>query len=368
MKHLLLIIISIGLVSCSHTSQNRLPSAAGNSKIAGDYLGTASYGFMKKGKAIRAYFKPVLSEQGNETGEYNVMLFEYSGLGKAGTQFLISSKFESLAEKIGYLTVISDKIWLLRGEQVSSKKFNLYPLTLEGRSIVKSKTKQPWQLTLSNIPERNLHTFKHGAKYMLEGAKITTAGSGNIPKYIYFPKTKKNMALVKDSNHQRVSQPASLQHGIATLVYKYGKLLSTWRDGYLTGDYLSGYNRKFDKVLTLSKRGTTYNSGLNANFMRNNLAESLDGARRPKRFANVNQAFVEGNFSVTNPSSGMFLFRYVRGNGDAKKYLDNRIGLFIDIFDATAQGKDVVELALINPDNPEDIIMYFEHPDNGEGR
>ena len=47
----------------------------------------------------------------------------------------------------------------------------------------------------------------------------------------------------------------------------------------------------------------------------------------------------------------------------------DRIGLFIDILDATkALNQDVVKFTLINPEDLSDFLMYYEDPENGEGR
>jgi hypothetical protein len=64
----------------------------------------------------------------------------------------------------------------------------------------------------------------------------------------------------------------------------------------------------------------------------------------------------------------MFIFKSVDAEESTKKIVEGRIGLFIDIFDATKSlNQDVVELCLIDSENPEDFLMYYEHPDNGEG-
>ena len=65
----------------------------------------------------------------------------------------------------------------------------------------------------------------------------------------------------------------------------------------------------------------------------------------------------------------MYLFypspKYAKKYFHDTQHVTNRIGLFIDIFDATiSRNEDVVELALVNPNNSRDFLMYYEHPDN----
>ena len=73
-------------------------------------------------------------------------------------------------------------------------------------------------------------------------------------------------------------------------------------------------------------------------------------------FTNPKSAFLKGVFSVSEPHDGMFLFSPIKTNKKTINIVKGRIGLFIDIFDATKSLKmDVVELALINPDDPEDF-------------
>ena len=50
-----------------------------------------------------------------------------------------------------------------------------------------------------------------------------------------------------------------------------------------------------------------------------------------------------------------------------KEEVEGRICLFIDVFDASAAlNQKVVEIAFINPKDPEDFLMYYEHPDNAD--
>lgn len=97
-------------------------------------------------------------------------------------------------------------------------------------------------------------------------------------------------------------------------------------------------------------------------------SNKLPKAERAKMFTNKQSAFLKGNFSVSEPRDGMFLFNTVKATKSTKAIVEGKIGLFIDIFDATkALGQDVVELCLINTDDPKDFLMYYEDPANGEG-
>ena len=46
------------------------------------------------------------------------------------------------------------------------------------------------------------------------------------------------------------------------------------------------------------------------------------------------------------------------------------MALFLDVFDAskTKLKQDVVELVFVDSKDTKDFLMYYEHPDNGEGK
>jgi hypothetical protein len=80
-------------------------------------------------------------------------------------------------------------------------------------------------------------------------------------------------------------------------------------------------------------------------------------------------AFLKGEFTISEPRDGMFLYHSVNADNKTNDVVKNKIGLFIDVFDATKSlGQDVVELALIDSEKPADSLMYYEDPENGEGK
>ena len=105
------------------------------------------------------------------------------------------------------------------------------------------------------------------------------------------------------------------------------------------------------------------------------LMKTYKGAQAQKRreriFTNKKSAYIHGRFKVTEPRDGMFIFKplQIKGNNLVnERFVEGRIGVLIDIFDNSAHGQDVVELIMVNTRKPTDFLMYYEHPDNGDGR
>lgn len=320
-------------------------NAHGDNELTGTYLGISKYSqwrfFNNKGPsrpATRAYVNDIKGEKGS----YHIVLLEYVDLLKMAPQYLASNKLPWANNIIGYLKNITKKVTAYKAIPTSEEhKFNMYPLKVVNNKIEANLSKAPRVLKLS--PNPNLQNPFAGA--------IISSVNKDQPKEIFFP-------AEKDGKGR------GLQYNIAHFVYKKFKLDSTWRKTYLPGPYLSSYARLNDTVLTLKTE-----NGLDLmEFITNPKFENLSPKKRERMFTNKKSAFLQGKYESTMPEEGMFILTPLDSNEETDNILKGRIGFFIDIFDATkALNQDVVELVFINPNDPEDFLMYYEHPDNGEG-
>lgn len=341
MKKILSFLSLLLVVSCATTNNNSRKLASIDKDLTGTYLGVADYQKGHKGynkRAIRIYFHPIASEP----GKYDVVLLEYVDLLKMAPSYIASNKLPFIAKRTGYLKHITKTIVAYEanpGEKENT--LELWPLVVQGEQIVAKKDVQPRILTLSTA---------EGLSNPLEGATLTPA-SESEPKEIFFP--------AKDDKKRN-----GIQYGTAKTAYKIAKLESTWRKKFLKGPYLSQYYKRDDIVLQCGgeKDQST------AEFVINEKYAKLSEKKRKAMFTHPDSAFLKGQFNVTEPRDGMFLFQNVSADERSNGIVQNKIGLFIDVFDATKSlGQDVVELALIDSEKPEDFLMYYEDPENGEG-
>lgn len=343
MKNLFLAIPLMLAVACSTTKPADRKISSVNKDLTGTYLGWAQYDSPHKGPnkpAIRMYFDPIPGE----TDKYNVVFLEYVDLLKMAPSYIASNKLPIVAKTFGYLKNINSKIIAYEahpGEKENT--FELWPLVVQGDQIVvKRDGVKPRILSLVEI---------EGAKNVLEGATLSPANSSD-PKQVYFP--------YKDDKKRD-----GIQYATARAAYKVAKLESTWRKKYLRGPYLSQYYKRDDVVLQCKGQGEVNT----AEFLINPKYAKKSPKKRAAMFTHPDSAFLKGEFNVSEPRDGMFLFQNVNGDERSNDIVKNKIGLFIDIFDATKSlGQDVVELALIDSERPEDFLMYYEDPENGEGK
>lgn len=341
MKSILTFIFMLLLASCSSADKSRYLASYGRD-LSGTYLGVAEYKFGRKGPnkaATRIYF----NEIENEKGSYHVLLLEYVNLLRMAPQYVVANKLPIASNVVGYLKNITRKIEVYKATPGAEEgSFELRPLQIVGDQIEVVAKAKPRMLVLSKEP--NLEN-------PLQGATISSV-SKDQPKEIFFP--------MKDD--EKIN---GAQYTIANLTYSKVGLDSTWRKNFLPGPYLSAYGRLDDEVLTLSE----VNKNATAKFKSVPKFAKLSERKRRSMFTNEKSAFLRGEFAVSEPIDGMFLFSSVSSDKKSNQEVKGRIGLFIDIFDATkALNQDVVELALIDPANPEDFLMYYEHPDNGDGK
>ncbi|CAN0180683.1 unnamed protein product, partial [Chrysoparadoxa australica] len=260
-------------------------------------------------------------------------------------QYVAANKAPALSKVIGYLKNITKKIEAYKAVPTSDEHvLELMPLRIQDDKIIAIKEKNPRTIVFDKNAQ---------LKNTFEGAKITSNGQKGQPAEIFFPKKKDG-------------ERSGTQYALAKTVYEKVGLDSTWRKNFLPGPYLSSYGRLNDEVLTLTKNGASeimeFKLG-NAKY-----AERSEKRRR-KMFTNPASANLVGKYNSIEAEDGMFILSPMETTTQATdKVVVPRIGLFIDIFDATkALNQDVVELVFINPENPEDFLMYYEHPDNGEG-
>lgn len=319
-------------------------SAHGDRSLNGTHLGVAKYKFGHKGPN-RAALRVYMNEIDGERGSYHVLLHEYVNLFGMAPQYVAANKAPALSKVLGYLKNISKKIEAYKAVPTSDEHvLELMPLRVQDDKIVAIKEANPRKIIFS----------KDGyLKHNFEGAIITSNGQKGQPKEIFFPRKKDG-------------KMSGTQYGLAKTVYEKVGLDSTWRKKFLPGPYLSAYGRLNDEVLTLTKEGA---SEIMEFKLGNPKYADRKESRREKMFTSPLSANLEGKYTSIEAQDGMFILSPMT-NTTAKtdKVVVPRIGLFIDIFDATkALNQDVVELVFINPENPEDFLMYYEHPENGEG-
>ena len=362
MNKLFLPLILIGAISCSSVEEKSRKLASVEGDLTGTILGYAKYREKTKRKgsanpkfgpryristkkrATRVYFKRAKENDGT----YNVLLLEYVNLLKMAPKYVLSSKAsEKINNVVGYLNQITKKVTMYKAFPTSDDKvYDLQKIQIVDGKLSSKNSTNPSQLVLKkDISEKN----------RLEGAKITASADGEQVE-VYFPK----------EDDDSVSN--GMQYLLAKFVYSMiDGFRSTWRDAYLTGDYLGAYADVKDVVLKLDSNGN-YN---HASFIENKDRTNMSVAKREKQMTNSKSAHIRGEYEVEKLDEAVFLFK-AKGDGPhpAKEAVDQRIGLFVDIFDAsqTKLKQDVVELIILNEDDPEDFLMYYEHPENGEGR
>lgn len=349
------------LMSCSHIPGLRGLASDDTVKLPGTALGAAMYpgtsrtvdwkatrrsgSVVKKYKyvpstknqmAVRTYFREVEGKPGS----YNVLILEYVDLVKMAPKYIFSNKSSLISDKIGYLNQINSRITAYRAN----------PTAEEGKFEMQKLHYRNGVLEEDNKPEPSMLILGEDKANPIAGAKITAAKDGE-PVEIQFP---------KDKDHD-----LGKQHSLAAFTYNKVKLNSTWRSDYLPGPYLGAYYDKKDVILDLKKKDGI----LTAKFMINKDRSHLSKKKREKQLTNAKSAYIEGDFIAKKVEDGIFVFEAKDNNVRNKDYVEGKLGLFIDIFDATeALGQDVVELVIVDSNAPTDFLMYYEHPENGEGQ
>lgn len=330
----------------TYSSRSKQRNVASWSSLEGTYLGVADYINHDRKPAVRFY----LDEIKEEPGSYYAVLLEYANLLKVFPKYVASNKFEDLSQEIGFLNHIVEKVWLYKVvPSTETGRYDMLELKADTRSVEAVQSENPRQLVLSN---------ESGLAHPLEKAVILPSKTGQA-KAIFFP------------SPSSPSIKYGKEYSIAHLVYGRIGLDSTWRDEFLPGPYFSAYGKKDDVVLRLSQSDETLQAyfEINPNFVYKNLSRGQI-KEREEVFTNPRSAFLEGGFVMREPVEGMFVFSpmFSNTNTDTVKQIDRHIGVFVDIFDATKKlNQDVVELIIVNTEDPLDFHMHYEDPDNGDG-
>lgn len=353
MKKIYVLAMAILLASCAtnqntageSTAQNdtttqtqaRTPSAAGD--LTGDYLGEGLFSGRTTGlrrPAMRIY----LNRAPGEADSYYGVVLEYSQLLQMGLPYLASQKAPFLNNVIGYLNNIASHISAYKFvPSQTAGTYELHPLFVQNGQLVPTPG---FQMTLVLNPKNT------DSKNLLAGAVI----NGNKDGQIVVPTDDAPTGVLSG-----IADALSMsQFKLAQVVYKKGHLASTWRGNWkdLEGSYLSEYGRFKDGVLELYSDTTQ-----KMKFTKTNTTQA-------KYFTNPKSATIEGHYIVSEPVPKMYILAPAKGTHTASDVeMGARIGLFLDVFDGSAPEAGshlVTELAFTNPQDPEDFMMYYEHP------
>ncbi len=310
-----------------------VPAEAIDLSTGDSRLGKAHNGAFRRRPAVRLFMDKVEGEPGSYYG----VLFQYASLPSVLPRYAAART--RLNKVLGFLNRIGTKISLYKFTPAAeSGSYEMHTLRVSNGRIEAAAQSNPPILVLAK--DIKIHDPLGGAKIMING--------------------KKKYSFPKDDGFWF----KGIQYDLTRAVYRLADLDSTWRKKYLRGPYLAAYAKLDDLALTLASGS----DGDSATFSVDPKFADVPVKKREKIYTNPKSAHIKGNFSVTQPLPGMFVLA-TKGDGqEGKEHVVNRIGLFIDIFDATRSlNQDVVELAFINPDDPKDFLMYYEHPDNGEG-
>jgi len=244
---------------------------------------------------------------------------------------------------VGYLDKIATRI--------SAYKF--VPSNKSGTYEMRNLEVKKGQIVPADTPSMYLILNpKADSSNPLAGAVISGNKDGNI---LFSP----DEHMKKPGFIAGINEALTLsQLRLATVIYKKAKLGSAWRGNWndLEGSYLSEYGRFTDGVHELY----SVNGQTRAKFIKSNNTKA-------KYFTNPKSGYLEGDYAVSEPIPKFYVLtpskKAAATASDAE--MNGRIGVFLDVFDASAPeagGHMVTELAYINSQDPEDFMMYYEHP------
>jgi hypothetical protein len=339
----LIALAALALMSCSTpqtTPTARAPSAADPdlSTPRNSRLGQTNYKVFRKGlnrSAVRLY----MVKAPEEPGSYYAVLFQYANLPGIFPKYAAARNFPAINKAFGYLKKIGAKISAFKavpGEKPRTYRF--HPLQVSGATITASAGST---LTL-NLSEQLR------ADDPLGGATLT---AGEDVLY--------NFPAEGDAT-------LGAQYNLTKFTYEKAGLDSTWWQDLITGRFLAAYGKVDDEVLFLKSDAA---AGDVATFVDNTgKFPKLSRKKRVAIFTHPGSAFVAGDYKIHEPVKGMFVLTAAKENQPSADVVTGKIGLFLDIFDASkALGQCVVELAFVDPSDPEGFLMYYEHPDNRKG-
>lgn len=332
--------LCLGLGACVSTKGSRYPAAV---DLSGTYLGEGLYlarrGTDKLTKpAVRLYLNKDLD---SNDGSYLGVLLEYDSVNEMAIPFLTAQNAPKFKEIAGHLTKIATKISAYRVVPRQDNNFDLRPIKVQGSELVSEASSLILKLGKAS-----------GDEHALVGARIVGDPEGDI----HFPtKTKQQRGLFEKVITLGGAIPLS-QYELAEFTYRKGKLNSTWRLDYenLEGSYLSAYARNYDGVMELFSEGDAKK------------AEFFASTTKASDYTNSKSAGLKGVVDIIEPVDGILVIKTPKTTA-AHRVLEGRLGLFLDIFDASSEeagGHKVVEIAFLNPDDPTDFLMYYQHPEH----
>lgn len=333
MRNLCLFAFVLCLAACATTPNATSPrNPASTVDMTGSYLGEGIFPERTEGvrrPAIRFY----LDRSQDEYDTYYGVLVEYPNLVNLGRKFLTVDKAPKLGALTGYLNQISTRI----------SAYKLVPGQRPGTYQMHNLEVRHGKIVPESYYTMVLHLNTTNASNPLFGASIRGHEDGNI-----------NFPTPREIRKRDVL--SLTQYELATLAYKIGKLSSTWRGNWqdLEGSYLSEYGRVRDGVLELY----SVNGQKKMKFIKPNTPA--------KDFTNPKSGTLEGDFIVSEPIPKMYILAPADNSDTASgRELTGRIGLFLDVFDASAPeagSKLVTELVFTNSADDKDYLMYYQHP------
>ncbi len=313
---------------------------ATNDDLSGAHLGEGLFSAREDGlkrPAVRLY----LNRAEGEADTYYAVLFEYTDLLKMSVPYLATEKASAikLNELVGYLNEIGTHIEAFKVVPgAKANTYNMHTLFVQNGRIVPATAAK---LLLSLNPK----------SAGISGAVITGNKDGNI---VFPGDTEKPKGVFG-----KIGELLTLtQYEMASIAYSKGHLASTWRGNWndLEGSYLSVYGKLKDGVHELY----TENGHRKVKFMKSQITKA-------KKFTNPKSFDIVGDYLVSEPVPKMYILtpppNRARTASDVE--MTGRIGLFLDVFDGSAPaagGHMVTELVYTNPRDPEDYMMYYEHP------
>jgi hypothetical protein len=335
-----LLALFLSLVSCSSSDHSSREPASTRPNLTGTYLGEAFYmkrpliGGGQRQPAMRLYLHPIKGK----AGSYHAVLMEYDNVVQMAAPYLASQKAPGLNKVVGYLNRIAKRIYVYRVvPEANSLTYSMHEVSVVDGKIV-PQAKVSAYLKLPEQPD---------PASVLAGAIISGMPDGNI----FFPG--KNVQPPADFLTGVKDKLTVSQYELTAMTYRKANLASSWRGNLedLEGSYLSEYAKMTDGVLELYRQG----SDRKAKFLKSTVTKS----------PNAQQS---GEYYISEPLPDMFVLTPTRKDNTASdRFLSGRIGLFLDVFDASAPeagGHEVTELVFISPTDPADFLMYYQHPDH----
>ncbi len=320
MKNISIILLIFTLVSCASNSGNRNISSTDTATIPtakiknfeGNHFGNVKYGDNTRGVGL------YLQKVPNQDAYYGLLAEYLSPFEEKNFiwNFLRPGKKKFFSKKKnGYLKDLLNRVMLYRFDRIPGK---------QSYSLSKLRVKNGQIQTAGIVPQAELR---------IRGKLI----KGN-------PMKNSILFLNIDGEKTLTNFRGSNRFGFAAK----SKLNSRWEKDYVEGNYNPGY-----------KEGDIINLKLGSFDAPKNTAIAQFDA------TTLRKERIQGNFNVREDIRGMYTFQARDKTVLAgKDIVEDKIGIFFDVFDAQGLGMDTVELVLVDPANAKTSQMYFEEYGN----